>query len=142
MFPPGQPEATQGTAGVLSTPARPAAEIEPAPSPPASKPGEPTPTGPRWESLVDLRETGPLLDTSLDTPRPAAAPERMQQRPWLWPATAAGLLLFGLIAMWAAGVFKAKTRDGTDLAKQHLQDALSAQPDPEKERGATRPRPN
>jgi len=135
MFPPGQPEASQGTAGVLSAPARPAAEMEPAPLPKARKPGEPTPAAPRWESLVDLRETGPSLDSRSDTPRSAAAPERRQQRSWLWPAMAAGLLLFGLIAMWVAGGFKAKTRDGTDLAKQHLQDALTAQPEAERESG-------
>jgi len=48
---------------------------------------------------------------------------------------AAGLLLFGLIAVWVAGGFKAKTREGTDLAKQHPQDAHTAQPEAERESG-------
>jgi len=133
MFPAGQREASQGTAGALSTPARPATKMEPAPSPPASKSRAPTPSEPRWESLVDLRETRPLLDSSLDPPRPAAAPKRWQQRAWLWPAMAAGLLLFGLVAMWAAGFFKEGTRGRTDLAKQHL-----ALPDAERESGRAR----
>ena len=40
---------------------------------------------------------------------------------------ATGLLLFALIAVWAAVVFKRGTREQPELAKQHLQDGLTAQ---------------
>ena len=61
----GEHEARRGTAAALSMSTPPATEIEPAPSPVASKPAEPTQSERRWESLVDFRETDPLPDDVL-----------------------------------------------------------------------------
>ncbi len=67
-----------------------------------------------WESLIDFKEPEDSAPTVANEAK--AAPQRPR---WLWPAVAAGALLFALIAVWAAGVFKGKTRG---------QDALAAQP--------------
>jgi formylglycine-generating enzyme required for sulfatase activity len=121
----GQPKAKLGGATAASIPTRPASEIAPAPAAAAAKPSDAPRTDSIWEGLIDLRETDPLTDTSPDTPHPpvSAEPIRRGQPDWRtaveklsglgrrsWWA-AAGVLLLGMVVVWAAVVFAIKTDD-------------------------------
>jgi|GEM_PF-1449173 len=89
----GPPDAKQATAGAGSVPARPAAELQPAPAPSVGKPVETPRPEATWKSLVDFKETEPVKKAA-----PAAASNR--RPPWLWPAVAVGVLLLGSVALW------------------------------------------
>jgi formylglycine-generating enzyme required for sulfatase activity/serine/threonine protein kinase len=122
---PGQPDAKLGRSRAISVPTRPASEIASAPAAAASKPSDDPRTDSIWEGLIDLRETDPLIDTSADTRRRpvSAEPIRRGQLAWRmaveelsglerrrWWA-AAGVLLLGLVVVWAVVVFTNKTHD-------------------------------
>jgi superkiller protein 3 len=57
-----------------------------------------------WSSLIDFTETVDDPDTAANEAKSA----RYQPR-WLWPSVAAGVLVVGLIAAWAVGVFTMKS---------------------------------
>ena len=60
-----------------------------------------------WSSLIEFKETEDDADAVANEAKPA------RERPrWLWPAVAAIVLVCGLIAAWAAGVFTVKTPSG------------------------------
>jgi hypothetical protein len=70
---------------------------------------------PRWETLIDFRETHPLYDTMLDGNLSASIPDlgrRGHRTFWPMIATAAGLLLLGLLIARAV-VLRFKTANGT-----------------------------
>ncbi len=73
--------------------------------------------GPASASVTEA--TAPVPDETLtevrpDAPRPAPAPRPAGNKKWLLGAGAVvGLLLLALVGLWAAGVFKVKTKDGT-----------------------------
>jgi hypothetical protein len=93
------------TAGAGPVPMRTAVRPAPVTASPGSKPGSTPRSGPTWQSLVDIKETG-------GSPAPAPAAASNRRRRWLWPAAAFGVLLLGLIAVWATGVIKIKTPEG------------------------------
>ena len=81
----------------------------------------------RWDSLIELRESDPLSERNVDR-KPAghaavpsvsrhaawsAAVAKLSRRgsPRSWAAL--GLVLLALVVIWAAAVFRFKTRDGT-----------------------------
>ncbi len=88
----GRPDAKPATAGAVPVPARPAAELQPAPEPSVRKPVETPRPEAMWKILVDFAETEPVKKAA-----PAAALNR--RPPWLWPAMAAGVLLLGLVVV-------------------------------------------
>ena len=98
----GRADAKPATAGAGSVPG-PAAEFAPAPAPSVGKPVETPRPEATWKSLVDFEETEPVKKAA-----PAASNRRP---PWLWPAVAAGVLLFGLGVVWAV-IFWVKTSNG------------------------------
>ena len=133
----GPPEAQNATPGAAPTPARPATGIAPASAPAARMPSEPTRPGSISEGLIDLREPERLFGTILDAPPPAPTTETIQRGrlarttavaklrglgPRGWWATA-GLLLLGLVVVWAAVVFRIKTRDGVIVLEELPKDA-------------------
>ncbi len=84
--------------------------------PMAGGPSDATRPGPIWEGLIDLSETDPLFDATLDTTRPEAGPDLLQRgatavakrrrpgpRGW-WAA--AVVLLLGLSGAWWAAILK------------------------------------
>ncbi len=74
--------------------------------PPAPAP-EAKAEGVIWESLIDFKETEEDTEAVANEAKPA------RERPrWLWPAVAAGVMLVGLIAVWATVVLKMKTANG------------------------------
>jgi serine/threonine protein kinase len=82
---------------------------EPLPASPAAKsPLKPTEARPEsmWASLIDFRE--PEQAAEVVEPVVESSPPRR----WIWPAVAAGVLLFGFAAAWMGGVLKVKTPDG------------------------------
>jgi serine/threonine protein kinase len=99
------PEPKQGVAGAGPMPVRTVAGPEPVTASSGRKPGHEPRSEPKWESLVDLRETESPPD-----PTPVVASNR--RPPWLWPAAAVGVLLLGIIAVLASGVMKIKTPEG------------------------------
>ena len=120
----GRPEATWSAPGPVPVPEWPAINRTPSPASEARTPTKPRPSS-ILEGLIDLGETEPLFDRSLDT-RPAAAPgasrrnvrpwstaaEKLSRSgPWAWLA-AVGVLLLGVVVVWAAGVIRVKTANG------------------------------
>ena len=133
----GPSEARPAAPGAVPMPTRPPTDMAPAPAPAARKPAEPAPPGSILQGLIDLRATDPLFDTMLETPHPAATPELIQRGrlarttavaklrghgPLRWWATA-GLLLLGLVVVWAAVVFRIKTKDGVIVLEELPKDA-------------------
>ncbi len=67
-----------------------------------------------WSSLIDFKEPEDDADAAAELATPA------RERPrWLWPAAAAGILIFGLFGAWTAGVFeRARVKnDAVELAR-------------------------
>ncbi len=92
------------TAGAVSVPARPAAELPPAKEPSVRKHVVTSRPEAVWKGPVDFMETEPVK-----TAAPAAASSR--RPPWLWPAVAAGILLLGFVVT-SAVVLGIKTSNG------------------------------
>jgi len=103
-----QPAAGERVARPRSKPAPPRAKlVPPTPEPAALKPLEATQADSSGLNLLEIVVAEP--STSDDT---ALAPRRVRSRPpWLWLAVAGGVLAFGLLIAWDAGVFKVKTND-------------------------------
>ncbi|MFI5454794.1 MAG: protein kinase [Isosphaerales bacterium] len=90
-------QASQSTAGqpvgqAVSTPPQRATESRGS-AVRAKTAAEPTVPEARWESLIEFRET----ESSIEA-RPYIAPAR--RSPWVWPAVAGGVLLFGIVVAW------------------------------------------
>ncbi len=133
----GQDEAKPAMAGAVSTSTRPSTEMMPAPASVGKKPA-PTPPGSILEGLIDVGGKDPLFDTLLDRTPPAATvkPSEGAHRAWstaiaklsrLGPRhwwIAAGVLLFGLIVTWAAGILKVKTARGVIVLENLPENAV------------------
>jgi serine/threonine protein kinase len=71
---------------------------------------------PRWESLIEFRETESSAREREATPRGRSR--------WRWPAVVAGvMLLLGFVALWLGGVFKVKAPDGLIVLENVPKDA-------------------
>ena len=119
----GQPKAKLGGATPASIPTRPASGIAPAPAAAASKPSDAA--QPAWilEGLIDLSETDSVFAAHLDPPRPVATPELIRRSHLAWTTAveklselgprgwlaAAGVLLLGFVAVFAALISRFKT---------------------------------
>jgi PEGA domain len=122
----GQRVTRPATAGVSPVRTRLIVQMAPASSRSARRRSEPTQPEPMWESLIDLRQQHPLFDMALDRNPPSSAPAlcRRGQRAWSTAVTklsqlrprhwwaAAGLLLLGLVVVWA-GVLRLRSSNGT-----------------------------
>ena len=88
---------------------RPAVRLESGPATEPMTPVDPSPRPPRpssmWESLIETRESEGLIEAS-----PSVSGGR--KPPWIWAALAAGVMLSGLVAAWAGGMFRVKTPEG------------------------------
>jgi formylglycine-generating enzyme required for sulfatase activity/serine/threonine protein kinase len=129
----GLPDALGPASQADQTPPRPHTD----PARAAGKPAVAAQAGSILEGLIDLRETEPLFDTMLDSPRPASTPKLIQRgrlawttevqklsglRRWHW-WTIAGVLLFGLVLVCAAVIFKIRTKDGVIVLEELPNDA-------------------
>jgi serine/threonine protein kinase len=69
-----------------------------------------------WETLTEesITSAEPRKSGAVRKGRPPAAKPVARKKWWvIGGSVAAGLLLLGLLSLWAAGVFKVKTKDGT-----------------------------
>jgi serine/threonine protein kinase len=123
----GKPEVSQASRTVVDRGASRAgaASTQPMTNPAAAprKPAGQAPAEPAWDGLIDLRDSDPLHDPSLDSPGPKPAPTPRSPREWTtiadmgrrvpggWWAIA-GVFLLGVAIAWAAGVLKVRTKDG------------------------------
>jgi len=107
------------TSGIGPAPARPATEGA-VPIPARRGPSKPGAEGVAWESLIEFKETEESIVPAKPRPdpkpkpvlEPATAEAPVSQPPWVWASVAAGVLLLGLVAAWAAWVLKVKTPNG------------------------------
>jgi len=97
----GQPTATQSAPRPVPVPARPTTATTPAPVSVARQP-PPTQPGSILEGLVDLRETEPLFDKTLDGIPRAAVSKPSQRAHQVWSTAVATLSRLGLGRWWAA----------------------------------------
>ncbi len=95
--------------GVRLAPAPPATP-GPAPAPVVRKPSKTGAEGVVWESLIEFQNDEPLIEAVKPKVAPTSAPVR--RPPWAWVSVATGVMLFGLVAAWLAGVFRVRTPDG------------------------------
>ncbi|HTU88796.1 MAG TPA: family 16 glycoside hydrolase, partial [Gemmataceae bacterium] len=114
-MPKPSPELSSGTAEskpVIKT----ATRVDPPPAPAAEAPKQPPAPAAVWESLTENSAASIVPRKSAIVRKPLAATlrERKAQKKWLMGGGAAvGLLLLALLGMWAGGVFKVKTPEGT-----------------------------
>lgn len=96
----------------------------PKPPVPAAKPI--VPATPKQENNVWETLSGDQKLAEPKTPRRSQPPvPKPRKIPiWVWPTVALGLLALGLGGMWAAGVFKMKTANGTIVVENVPDDAV------------------
>jgi len=111
------PAAGERAAPPRSEPAPPRATLVRAtPEPAAGKPLEST-----QADLIGLEPLEIAVGEPSSSDATALHPTRVQSRPaWLPAAVATGVLLLGLLSVWAAGVLKVKTKDGVIVLVEPL----------------------
>jgi serine/threonine protein kinase len=141
--PPSTPTQTWGVGHTASSPQPVGGGFAPAqpmtlgtvPAPAPRGPSKPNPEGVAWQSLIEFKETEPLIAAAKPKSEvtPISAPVR--RPPWVWASVATGVLTFVLFAAWLGGAFKVKTPDGV-IVLENLPKDYEVVPDPTPEASA------
>jgi serine/threonine protein kinase len=102
------------------------ARVEPPPVPVAEAVKKEPETADVWGSLTEdsIASVTPRKSAVVRKPRAATATERTSKKNWLFGGgLAVGVLLLALLGMWASGVLKVKTKDGTIVLENLAADA-------------------
>jgi serine/threonine protein kinase len=123
----GQQTAQPARVEIPSVATQPATNVVPAVAPPVKKSSQPDWAEPKWESLIEFKETEPLTEPA---PRVVAKP-KVGKPTWFWLATVAGLLLLGFLVVWAVVVLVVRTPNG-NLVLENVPEKAVVEVDGEK----------